>query len=95
MGIRMLADHFSEKDIENYVEEDYDAEELEEMKERAMPFLGGERDQAITLTNASAQANASNLKQSDNADEEEDDIVSKLSPLTDNQFSFSAAGHAL
>ena len=94
MGMRMLADHFSEKDIENYVEEDYDAEELEEMKERAMPFLG-DRDQTITLANASASANANNLKQRENADEEEDDIVSKLSPLTDNQFSFSSAGHAL
>ena len=95
MGIRMMADHFSEKDIENYQEEDFDAEEMEEMKERAMPFLGGDRDQTITLANASASANANNLKQREHADEEEDDIVSKLSPLTDNQFSFSSAGHAL
>ena len=57
----MHANHFSEKDIENYVEEDYDAEELEEMKERAMPFLECDRDQTITLANASASANANNL----------------------------------
>ena len=45
-------------------EEDYEAEDVEEMKERAMPFFGGTGklpDQTITVPNASASVNSNNL----------------------------------
>ena len=62
------------------------------MKERAMPIFGEDKEQTITLPNASVSANSNNLKQTEDTDEEEDDIVSKLSPLTDSQFAFCTAG---
>ena len=65
MDIRGLLVHdFDEKDITSFKEEDYDPEELEEMKERAMPFLGGvkDKDQTITPPNASVSTNSNNIK---------------------------------
>ena len=94
MDIRGLLVHdFDEKDIKSFKEEDYDPEELEESKERALPFLGGlkDKDQAITPPNASASTNANNIKKRENSDDEEDEILSKLSP-SDNQFSFGSVG---
>ena len=95
----MLVDDLDERGFKEMMkEEDYDGDDVEETKERASPFFNEDLagNQAISLPNARSRTNSNNLNLIGSTDDEEDDdIVSKLTPLTDNQFSFCSAGQAM
>ena len=62
-GINAMLNFDSDSD-ECLKEENYDPEDLEEMKERSVPFFGGDEvpDQTIHMPNASATIHPNNLK---------------------------------